>query len=571
MKWNRTFNRLSCRNITFLLFLLLCPVLVMAQNLVQNGSFTTQPSAPWVFAPPGNSVEAYLSEISYGGTAGTNIVAEIDQAASLRQTNIPVVAGQTYYFSYRYTRRTGNGAAPNPSNINVKIYDGTNTFLSRNEVANNINWQWTCVVDSFIPTTNVVAIDIVSTNLSVTLGVIVDDLTITPMQQPVTLTGQTCAGGTLTLNAPVSDPNTQYSNYQWTGPNGFTATGATVTLTNVQVSQSGAYTCTMDMNTSCLHVSGTYLLSVLPNEFTINRTICNGETYNFYGRTLFAQGTYDTLISSSGLVCDSNITLNLSVNPLPDMTATPGGATSICAGDSLFLKLNNPGSNTSYQWYKDGALLNGETGSAYRAQDAGTYYAVGVQNGCNDTSHKIALTVNPLPEGEIKLWDSEIKCSYDTLTLSVEGSAGYTYIWYPSQPFLAFSGTESSTVKGVFPRLQTTVGVYIFNEFGCQATDSILVQTKPCCETFVPNAFSPNGDGRNDRWLPQLKPGQVLLAMSIYDRWGNPVYDNTFSKTGWDGTVNGKEAGAGVYMYYLKYTCSDQRNYEKKGDMVLIR
>lgn len=571
MKLKRILNQPFGWNVTGLLLLWLCPAFVKAQNLIQNGNFTTQPSAPWVFAPPGNSVEAYLAETSYGGTVGTNFVAEIDQAASLRQTNIPVVAGQSYYFSYRYTRRTGNGAAPNPSNINIKIYDGTNTFLNRNEVANNASWQWTCVVDSFIPSTNTVTIDMVSTNLSVTLGVIVDDLTITPANQSLTLTGQTCAGGTFTLNAPVSNPNAQYSNYQWTGPNGFTATGASVTLTNAQVSQSGTYTCTMDLNTTCLHVSGTYLLQVLPNEFVVNKTICNGETYNFYGRELFAQGTYDTLISSNGLVCDSNITLNLSVNPLPDMAATPGSKTSICQGDSIILKLNSPGGNTGYQWYKDGATLGGETGSVFKAYDAGIYWIVGIENGCSDTSHKITLTVNPLPEAAIKLWDAEVKCSYDTLTLEVEGGAGYTYIWYPFRPFQAISGTESAVVKGVFPKPQTAVGVHVFNEFGCQAVDSIMVYTKACCETFVPNAFSPNRDGKNDQWMPQLKPGQVLLSMKIYDRWGKLVYDNTFSKTGWDGTIKGQDANADVYMYYLQYTCSDQKNYEKRGDMTLIR
>ncbi|AOM80088.1 hypothetical protein BFS30_24755 [Pedobacter steynii] len=554
----------------FLLFALSLPVFLNAQNLVQNGTFTQQPPVSWTFAPPGTSVEANNPETTYGGVVTANIVAELDMEASLRQTNIAVTPGQPYYISYRYSRRTGNGSAPNPSNFNVKIYEGAINFLSRNEVANNTTWQWTCVVDSFIPTTNMVTVDMASTNLTASLGVLVDDITITPIQQPVTLTGQICAGGTLTLNAPASNPNSLYTNYQWTGPNGFTASGPNVTLTNVQPGQNGTYIFTANLNTECLQVTGSYLLEVLPTEFIINKTICKGDSYTFYGQTLFSAGTYDTVISGNALACDSSITLNLNVIPLPDMATMPPDA-SLCVGDSIWLRVNNPDANVSYQWYKESTALNGETGGSILAKDAGVYTVVGITGGCSDTSRKIVVTIHPLPQAKIHLSEAEVPCSFDTVMLEAEGGQGYNYIWYPCSYFMLTTGAGSRVVRGIFPKLHTPVSLQVFNEYGCQATDSIIVITKPCCETFVPNAFSPNHDALNDYWLPKLQPAQILLTAKIFDRWGNLVYNNLRPSKGWDGTYDGKEAAAGVYMYYLKYTCSDQKIYEKKGDLTLIR
>jgi gliding motility-associated-like protein len=95
---------------------------------------------------------------------------------------------------------------------------------------------------------------------------------------------------------------------------------------------------------------------------------------------------------------------------------------------------------------------------------------------------------------------------------------------------------------------------------------------RPCCEVFTPTAFSPNNDGLNDYFQPALEPGQIIISLKIYDRYGKLVYNNGDIKKGWDGHyINGEAASNGVYMYQMQYTCSDNKPYYRKGDISLIR
>jgi gliding motility-associated-like protein len=112
----------------------------------------------------------------------------------------------------------------------------------------------------------------------------------------------------------------------------------------------------------------------------------------------------------------------------------------------------------------------------------------------------------------------------------------------------------------------------VFNEFGCYDSDTALVQTKPCCEVLIPNAFSPNGDTKNDYFNPMLQNGQILLSFKVYDRFGKLVYNNETPKLGWNGNYkDGTPAASAVYMYYVKYTCADGKLYEKKESITLLR
>ncbi|PSK88845.1 gliding motility-associated C-terminal domain-containing protein [Taibaiella chishuiensis] len=327
----------SLKRITGFRFLLLGCIFTAgtgrAQNLLYNGSFTAQPASQWGAVAPGTVTETTNPESTYGGASATNIVAEVDAEATLRRTAIPVVAGQAYHFAYRYSRRTSNGPASNPNTVNVRLYNGANTFLAQSVAASNSSWTWQCFTGTFTPTTNAVALDMTSQNpAGVTSGTLVDDITLTPVNQPITATGTPCRGKTIILSAPdfPGDPDSKYTNHSWTGPNGFTATGSSVTLTNVQPLQSGVYTCTMTLN-SCLQVSGQYQLTIAPYPTGIDvKTICQGKSYVFNGvaYTTANNTAKDTFQTAAG--CDSIVTLNLTVTPYPTGTDVK----TICQGKS---------------------------------------------------------------------------------------------------------------------------------------------------------------------------------------------------------------------------------------------
>lgn len=547
--------------------------LTNAQNLVTNGSFTAA-GANWTFFAPGITTEAYNPETSYGGTLGGNIVAEIDNEANLRQTNITVTPGNLYGISFRHTRRTGNGAAPNPSVFIVRVYDGTTTYVNQTITSNNATWNWQCKAFTFTPQGNTVSIDFENVTAT-TLGSMVDDVTIAAVNPGLTLNGLNCQGGTAQLQAPNFPGNADavYTNHSWTGPNGFTATGPTITLNNLQASHAGLYTCTMTLN-GCLTITASYNLTVAPNNFNRTASICAGTTYDFYGRNLSAAGTYDTLISGGGTQCDSFITLALSILPLPNADIVPEPEVSICAGDITTLRVAAPSSGASYQWSKNNNPVPGATAEALNTTEAGTYYVTATLNGCEQTSNPVQVKIFPRPDAKIAMV-SDTFCTMDTITLSALNiDTSNTYTWEPQRIFSQLSGHEGPVVAGIFDYLKNKVILTVYDKNGCRSQDSIVVSTISCCDMMTPNAFTPNGDGSNDYFKPHLDIGQTILTFEIYDRYGSVVFGNYVGvpSPGWDGNYkNGRKADVGVYMYLLQYHCSDGKIYKRKGDVTLYR
>jgi len=305
---------------------------------------------------------------------------------------------------------------------------------------------------------------------------------------------------------------------------------------------------------------------------TTSVEICAGSTYSWFGKTLFKAGNYDTLLSTQ-MGCDSFLRLKLTVNPLPDVTLKGSTNMGICEGSSTILALANPKSGNTYQWYRDGYPVSGETGPTISVSTAGKYTVEATTTkGCKATSQAFTIVVNPNPVAKIEPISDEVICAYDTLELIAEQGTSLDYRWSPEKPFRTITGAESQKVKGVFIEPVNEVVLTVFNQYGCYDSDTVTVETKPCCQVFAPNAFSPNGDGSNDYFKPVLQPGQILLTMRIFDRYGKQVYNNENVRQGWNGAYqDGKEAPAGVYMFYMKYTCADGKLYEKKESVTLIR
>jgi gliding motility-associated-like protein len=544
-----------------------------AQNLVTNGSFANNATG-WIFFAPATATEAYLAETSYGGTNTTNIVAEVDNECNLRQTNIGLVPGTVYWFSFRRTRRTGNGAAPIPSVMRVKVYDGATIYVDQVISSTNPSWNWQCDVFQFTATTSSITIDFENITAT-TLGTIVDDITVTPFLQDIVLSGSVCQGGTISMSAPLfsNDPNAVYSNHSWTGPNGFTSTGSVITINNAQPQlHNGSYICTMTLN-ECLTVTGTYNLSVAPTIINIEDSICEGNTYDFYGRQLYNAGIYDTLIVSANNACDSHLVLNLKVLKKPVISISPKDMVQICEGDTVWLRIDQGEADVNYQWLRDDIALSGETGPAYAVTESGSYRLSGERSGCTNQSAAVKVTVSPVPVALIGA-QAEVKCAYDTVVLHAFEGENYYYLWEPISIFSASPthAHDGATVTGIFKKPSTTVTVTVFNEYGCFRQDSIEVYTKPCCTVMIPTAFSPNQDGMNDYFIPVTDLGQTIISFIVYNRFGNVVYQYPGSSRGWNGKYDGgKDADTGSYMYMMTYECSDGKVYSRKGDVVLIR
>ena len=125
----------------------------------------------------------------------------------------------------------------------------------------------------------------------------------------------------------------------------------------------------------------------------------------------------------------------------------------------------------------------------------------------------------------------------------------------------------------LYPLESQTVNVIATNIYGCIANDSLLIQVTNCDPTaiFVPNTFTPNGDGQNDKLYMRSKTVHQLNYFRVFDRWGAVVFETTQNTDGWDGYINGALAQEGVYVYHIQGKCDNDYDVHTSGSITLIR
>lgn len=176
------------------------------------------------------------------------------------------------------------------------------------------------------------------------------------------------------------------------------------TFNNQLLTQSGAYTDTVQTQTGCDSVITLNLTVLAPITTSVNESICANSSYSFNGQQLTQAGQYfDTLTSVNN--CDSLIILNLSVSAAPQITVQPATSdSSVCAGETVTLSVVAIGGNLSYQW-KENNVNEGPDAASYTTATltAGIKsYTVEVSNSCGtETSNSVSVTVHALPQPTI--------------------------------------------------------------------------------------------------------------------------------------------------------------------------
>lgn len=115
--------------------------------------------------------------------------------------------------------------------------------------------------------------------------------------------------------------------------------------------------------------------------------------------------------------------------------------------------------------------------------------------------------------------------------------------------------------------------VWVADANNCKDSATSEVVYDDCCKVFIPNAFTPNGDGTNDRAKVLFKGDFVLKSFAIYNRFGQKVFETSIIGDGWDGNFKGKPQDLGTYNYYAKGICGNggTREVEYKGTIILVR
>lgn len=249
---------------------------------------------------------------------------------------------------------------------------------------------------------------------------------------------------------------------------------------------------------------------------------------------------------------------------LPPSYSDLANKTSICIGDTITL---NGVSSCGTAWYEDS--LTGPpiaSGSIMVTPTMNVIYFLKDSTCGYNITTPIPVTVTAYPEVTVSVSDS-ISCRNSAITLTASGAM--SYIWT--------IGTALSCSSCAMPAVSPTVTTDY-----CVDGANLSCVTSTCVTVFVdlnvehnstvPNAFTPNNDGVNDKfclqgWDACIKDFKIV----IYDRWGEKVFESGDPNFCWDGIYKGQLLSSDVYIYSLSATFKDDVIETKKGNITLIR
>jgi len=294
------------------------------------------------------------------------------------------------------------------------------------------------------------------------------------------------------------------------------------------------------------------------------------DTSHYYSTPGFMPVTLNVITLAN---CSASYTDTIRIYQTPQILISDSG--NLCAGLVQFLgKLAVPDPDT-ITWHWD--FGNGQISTVQNPlvnAGAGTYnitLTASVFRGCSDTT-SASITVNPNPT--IK-GPKQISTPVDVpVTIPFTYSPDVTtWAWTPA---VNLSCTECPNPSATLTFAQT-YSVLVTDSNNCTDTASILVNTV-CNEGnyFVPNTFSPNGDGVNDYFYPRGSGLYNIQSMTIFNRWGQLVFQRknfpaNSESMGWDGTFNGKPAPVDAYVYIVEVICNNAQVIALHGNVTLIR
>ena len=260
--------------------------------------------------------------------------------------------------------------------------------------------------------------------------------------------------------------------------------------------------------------------------------------------------TYTVTYTTQGVCPDAqNFVLSISSSP----SLSVGSATS-CAGQaSLLTAVTSPGGGT-FQW-----LPGNATTPAISVSPSSTtnYTLTYTFNGCSET--KITqVMISPQPVAAIAPSSSPV---IEGQMLSLVASGGDTYLWD--------NGSSGSTIT-LQPQETRDYCVTVTNSYGCKERSCITVEMIKESTLYIPNTFTPNGDGLNDLFeIPHANLTEFQIR--IFDRWGELLFESNSTDTSWDGTYKGKEVSEDVYVYTITAKGFDQKEYVKRGHVTVLK
>lgn len=226
----------------------------------------------------------------------------------------------------------------------------------------------------------------------------------------------------------------------------------------------------------------------------------------------------------------------------------------------------------NYSWSPAKYLNNSTIPNPVATMDSSIIYRViGTEGSCIPDTAFITVTVHPLPE--VNAGSDQKVLAGTEVQLNGSGKNIKDYLWTPSDN-LSCKDCPNPKAKPLITTIYTLKGT---SDFGCSDSDDVqIIIFCDQSQLFLPNTFTPNGDGQNDYFFPQGSGVGKIKSFIVYNRWGQKVFEKTnmdanAREQGWDGTVSGEKANPDTFVYTMEATCDNGEIVFWKGDITLIR
>ena len=380
-------------------------------------------------------------------------------------------------------------------------------------------------------------------------------------------------------------------NYRWSGSTNLSCdTCANVTI---MPSATAVYTVNATNQYACV-VTDTMKVTVVPLPVLTSTSfkICKNSSLE-----LKVGDAYRMSWSPSAYLSDSSVVLPI-CTPLDSITYTATGYNSlgcsttaqatikvldkldvsandditICAFDTFSLQAavaDEPDAGVNYNWspanYLSDATIAAPAGNKLGSET--TFSVIVSAQTCTPDTALLTVHIRALPD--IHISDPVTTTPYAEVNMWANSHQQLSYVWSAPDSFSCINCRQTS----FYPSQTQTVYVTGTNDFGCHTTDSVQIKVVPCDpeSVFLPNIFTPNGDGLNDVLFLNSKALATLNYFRIFDEWGNMVYETKNINDAWDGKVKGAPAAIDAFVYVLEGKCQNGGDVLKYGNVTLVR
>ncbi len=281
--------------------------------------------------------------------------------------------------------------------------------------------------------------------------------------------------------------------------------------------------------------------------------------------------------------CTATFTDSLTVYPIPQALVAPDTTHGCPNLEVCFLNTSVSVNPSVYYWsFGDGSTAGDSApchtyvgpGVHDTAQLYTVYFKITSSQGCVDSvTLDTVIKVIPLPVAAFTPSATVILQPATEIDFTNESLNSVTYLWNYSSVGIENAIVGSSTdVNPIYNFTQYglyNVMLYAYNAYMCVDSTQQPITVLPPNDFFIPNAFTPNGDGRNDEFFVQLQEGATLRSMKVFDRSGEKVFDGLEH---WDGTYKGKPCPPNVYVYEcVIHLDTAPGDILRKGSVTLIR